>query len=83
MSKITLSHQLAQSQQLLKLQDAIAQNHRNIHAKGLIGSALSYTISAVFEDIERPILLILNDKEEAAYYLNDLEQLRKEVNVLF
>ena len=83
MSKTPLSQHLAQSQQLLKLQDAIVQNHRNIQAKGLIGSSLSYTISTVYEQIERPILLILNDKEEAAYYLNDLEQLRKEVNVLF
>ena len=82
-SKTTLSQQLTQSQQLLKLQNSIAQNHRNIQVKGLIGSSLSYTISSVFEEIERPILLILNDKEEAAYYLNDLEQLRKEVNVLF
>jgi len=83
LSTTTLSQHLAQSQQLLKLQDAIAQNHQNIHAKGLIGSSLSYIISAVYEHIERPILLILNDKEEAAYYLNDLEQLRKEANVLF
>ena len=83
MSKTTLSQHLAQSQQLLKLQNAIAQNHRNIQAKGLIGSAVSYTISAVYENLERPILVVLNDKEEAAYYLNDLEQLRKEVNVLF
>lgn len=83
MSTTTLSQQLAQSQQLLKLQESIAQNHRNIQVKGLIGSSLSYTISGVYEHLERPILVILNDKEEAAYYLNDLEQLRKETNVLF
>ncbi len=33
--------------------------------------------------IEKPLLLILNDKEQAAYYLNDLEQLLGEQNLLF
>ncbi len=33
--------------------------------------------------MELPFLLILNDKEEAAYYLNDLEQLIGEKDVLF
>ena len=83
MSKNTLSNQLAQSPQLRKLQESIAHNHRNIQLKGLTGSALSFTIQQVFGNQEQPILVILNDKEEAAYYLNDLEQLRKEENVLF
>jgi len=82
-SKNTLSNQFAQSLQLKKLRDSITQNHRNIQAKGLTGSALSFTIQQIFGDQEQPILVILNDKEEAAYYLNDLEQLRKEENVLF
>jgi len=33
--------------------------------------------------MEKPFLLILNDKEEAAYYLNDLEQMIGEEDVLF
>ena len=90
MSKTTLlpkrqeiSNHLAQSPALGKLQESIAQNHRNIHAKGLTGSALSFSIQQLFGNQEQPILVVLNDKEEAAYYLNDLEQLRKEENVLF
>ena len=83
MSKNKLSLELAQSPKLRKLQDSIAHNHRNIQLKGLTSSALSFTIQQVFGNQEQPILVILNDKEEAAYYLNDLEQLRKEENVLF
>ena len=83
MSKTTLSQHIAQSSALGKLQESIAQNHRSIQAKGLTGSALSFTIQQLFGNQEQPILVILNDKEEAAYYLNDLEQLRKEENVLF
>jgi len=81
-SIFTFSQHFLQSPQLGKLREAIAQS-QNIQAKGLVGSSLSFTISALFEGQEKPILVILNDKEEAAYYLNDLEQLRKEENVLF
>ncbi|MBE15810.1 MAG: transcription-repair coupling factor [Cytophagaceae bacterium] len=83
MSKTIVSTALAQSLQLQKLGDAIAQSHQHIHARGLIGSALSFAVSDAYAKSDTPILLILNDKEEAAYYLNDLEQLRKEANVLF
>ena len=83
MSKTIVSTALSQSLQLQKLGDAIAQSHQHIHAQGLIGSALSFAVSDAYAKSDTPILLILNDKEEAAYYLNDLEQLRKEANVLF
>jgi transcription-repair coupling factor (superfamily II helicase) len=49
----------------------------------LVGSSLSFVISETFKTSERPYLLVFNDKEEAAYYLNDLEQLLGEKNVLF
>ena len=83
MSKTTLSQHLAQSPALGKLQESIAQSHQNIQTRGLTGSALSFVVSQVFQRQERPVVMVLNDKEEAAYYLNDLEQLRKEENVLF
>jgi len=60
-----------------------SRNAANIQAKGLVGSALSFVISNAFARADAPFLIILNDKEEAAYFLNDLEQLRKEENVLF
>lgn len=66
-----------------KLQEAIANSQKNIHLKGLIGSALSFTVAEVFKHSDRPFLLILNDKEEAAYHLNDLEELLGDTHVLF
>ena len=57
------------------------KNHFQI--SNLVGSSLSFTISETFKKSEKPYLLIFNDKEEAAYYLNDLEQLLGEKNVLF
>ena len=65
----------------------IAENleirEQKIHLKGLIGSSLSFVVKSLFTKSENPYLLILNDKEEAAYYLNDLEQLINDEDVLF
>ncbi|WP_370631317.1 transcription-repair coupling factor [Robertkochia aurantiaca] len=51
--------------------------------KGLAGSSLSMVIANTFEEVEKPFLLLFNDKEEAAYHLNDLEQFLGEDRVLF
>ena len=48
-----------------------------------MGSSLSFVVSETFKSVDAPFLLILNDKEEAAYLLNDLEQLIGENDVLF
>ncbi len=72
--------------QMSDLQNALEQPEElfaKIHAKGLVGSALSFVIANTFKQLDRPFLLIFNDKEEAAYYLNDLEQLIGDKNVLF
>lgn len=96
MTQSTIQQLFAQSPQTRKLQTSIAlpiavgtQNNTNptppirTRLKGLTGSALSFVISDVFKNSELPFLLIFNDKEEAAYYLNDLEQLIGEKDVLF
>ena len=40
-------------------------------------------MQAVFKKTDKPFLIILNEKEEAAYYLNDLEQMIGGNDVLF
>lgn len=50
---------------------------------GLSGSALSFSLAAIFQQTEKPMLLILEDKETAAFYLNDLETLIGEKKVMF
>jgi transcription-repair coupling factor (superfamily II helicase) len=50
---------------------------------GLVGSSISFIIRSLFKKSELPFLLVLNDKEEAAYYLNDLEQMIGDQDVLF
>ncbi|MCC8359728.1 transcription-repair coupling factor [Salinimicrobium sediminilitoris] len=83
MSKSSIAQSFAQSAQQLELGKALALPRNNVQLKGLVGSALSFVIANAFEEAEKPFLLIFNDKEEAAYYLNDLEQLLGDKNVLF
>jgi transcription-repair coupling factor (superfamily II helicase) len=54
-----------------------------MHLSGLIGSAFSFVIRSLFKKSELPFLIVLNNKEEAAYYLNDLEQMIGDQDVLF
>ncbi|MET0946775.1 MAG: transcription-repair coupling factor, partial [Flavobacterium sp.] len=61
----------------------LEKNKVKMHLSVLLGSAVSFIIRAVFKKTELPFLIILDNKEEAAYYLNDLEQMIGEQDVLF
>ncbi len=61
----------------------MASPEKKIILKGLTGSSLSFILADVFRTADAPLLLIFDDKEEAAYYLNDLEQMIGEKDVLF
>ncbi len=54
-----------------------------IQVKGLIGSGAALVASTVMDKKPGVYLYILNDKEEAAYFLNDLENLNKDLKTLF
>ncbi|MBL4662451.1 MAG: transcription-repair coupling factor [Flavobacteriaceae bacterium] len=91
MSK-TLVHSLfEQSSSVRKLGNAISKDqnldrssaHKPIKVAGLVGSSVSLVIAKAFQQAELPFLVILNDKEEAAYHLNDLENLLDGQDVLF
>lgn len=83
MGKSKISNSYARSPLVGKLQSSIADNQGNIVLKGLTGSALSFVIAETFKKADTPFLLIMDDKEEAAYQLNDLELLIGENDVLF
>lgn len=86
MNKNAIVQTFARSPQLRELRETIVSSEEKfpkIHLKGLVGSALSFVIANMFRETGKPMLLIFDDKEEAAYYLNDLEQLLDEKDVLF
>jgi len=82
-SKTRISQTYLQTLQVQNLQNAMSQTGTKTHLKGLVGSSFSFVISTVFKAAEKPFLLVFNDKEEAAHYLNDLEQLCNGKDVLF
>ncbi|HEY0046206.1 MAG TPA: CarD family transcriptional regulator, partial [Flavobacterium sp.] len=68
---------------MLSISQKLDQRESKVLVKGLVGSSLSFVTHALFEKAEAPFMLVLQDKEEAAYYLNDIEQMVGEQDVLF
>ena len=72
--------QIVEDKQFVQL---LSKEKQQIQISNLVGSSLSFIISESFKKADKQFLLIFNDKEEAAYYLNDLEQLLNDKDVLF
>jgi transcription-repair coupling factor (superfamily II helicase) len=71
------------SAKINQIAEILKQSNTKTHLKGLLGSSLSFVTNTLFLKTENPLLFILDDKEQAAYYLNDLEQLINDQDVLF
>lgn len=83
MSKQNIVNQYQKAANVTQLILKLQQEKNHFQISNLVGSSLSFVISETFKKVDKPYLLIFNDKEEAAYYLNDLEQLLGDKNVLF
>ncbi len=83
MSKQNIVTAYEQSNKVKQLVQQLQYEQNHFQISNLVGSSLSFVISSVFKQLEKPFLLIFENKEEAAYYLNDLEQLIGDKNVLF
>ena len=71
------------SPKVQSISNELVQRGNKIQLQGLIGSSISFVIESLFTKADLPFLLIFQDKEEAAYYLNDLENLINKDDVLF
>ncbi|MCO5725101.1 transcription-repair coupling factor [Robiginitalea marina] len=83
MSLENIRQRFIQAPAFRDLQEALARPQCRIRLSGLSGSALSLLVAESFREQQLPFLLVLDDKEEAAYHLNDLEQLLGPQEVLF
>jgi len=83
LSKSVVVGRYDKSTKVSQIAENLQQSENKIHLKGLVGSSLSFVVNSLFHKSELPFLLIFEDKEAAAYYLNDLEQLIGEKDVLF
>ena len=59
------------------IKKVLEKNLVRIQLTGLIGSSFAITASSVVRDSNTPHLFIFRDKEEASYFMNDLESLLK------
>ena len=83
MSKSKLQNTYDNAPKIKQIVDSLQTPKNKLFLQGLIGSSLSFVINSLFGKIQKPFLILFNDKEESAYYLNDLEQLIGEKDVLF
>ena len=74
MSKEIISSRYENSAKTKQILTELQHEKNHFQITNLVGSSLSFVISETFKIAEKPYLLLFNDKEEAAYYLNDLEQ---------
>ena len=83
MSKSVVVGKYDKAAKVSQIAEILQQSENKIHLKGLVGSSLSFVANSLFKKSELPFLMIFEDKEAAAYYLNDLEQLIGDKEVLF
>ena len=83
MSKQEIVNQYQESVKVKQVLKQIQKDKNQIQITNLVGSSMSLVISETFKKDDKSYLLIFNDKEEAAYHLNDLEQLLTQKRVLF
>ncbi|QBZ97235.1 transcription-repair coupling factor [Flavobacterium sangjuense] len=83
MSLTSLYNGYLHSTKVKQITDVLENPLTKIQLKGLLGSSFSFVFQAIFKQSDKPFLLIFNEKEEAAYYLNDLEQMIGANDVLF
>jgi transcription-repair coupling factor (superfamily II helicase) len=74
----------SQSEKVKQIRELLfKQSDVKLHIKGLAGSQLSFIANSIYNASDKPHLFISQDKEEAAYLLNDLENLVGKEHVLF
>jgi transcription-repair coupling factor (superfamily II helicase) len=54
---------------------------QSIQMKGIVGSSKAFISAAIFSDVPGVHVHILADKEQAAYFYNDLEQILKDKDI--
>ena len=65
-------------QQTHKINQFLNENLARIQINRLIGSSFAITASAVVRKSTKPNLFIFRDKEQATYFINDMEGLLKD-----
>lgn len=68
---------------LLELKDYNFKPQKNTSFSGLKGSSIAFIVAEAFKKLQKNSLIVVSDKEKAAYLFNDLQSLLPENQVLF
>jgi len=70
-----LGNSYTESSKNLTISNALNTNRARLSVRGIVGSGLAFIAHGIIKSKENDHLFIFNDKEEAAYFLNDLQKL--------
>lgn len=83
MSKQIIVDLISQTEKTKKIAKLLSNGNSHVQVSNLTGSSLSFKLAEIHNKTDKPLIAILNDKEEAAYFLNDLEQIIGPKQILF
>ncbi len=69
-----LAKNYTESTKTLAISTALKTESARLSVRGIVGSGLAFLAQAIIKESDRDHLFIFNDKEEAAYFLNDLQK---------
>jgi transcription-repair coupling factor (superfamily II helicase) len=71
-SELAISY--SESPKTLAISTALKTESARLSLRGIVGSGLAFLAQAIIKESGRDHLFIFNDKEEAAYFLNDIQK---------
>ena len=74
---------ISNTQNQKALEEQLLQDDACVFLKGSVGSGVSFIIANSFKTVGKTMLYLCEDREKAAYQLNDFERILGEDNVLF
>jgi len=83
MTKDELTALFSKSKPLEEVRLSLKEDAVKIKLRGMAGSAYAFAAAELIKKTDRHHLIVLSDKEEAAYFLSDLELLTGKKKVLF
>ena len=63
--------------------DLVGTEKGRFQVRGMTGSQAAMVLTGLYQNLERPTLIVLNDKEDALYFLNDLQTLMPQKDILY
>lgn len=78
-----IATQYSETPQLRQLKVQLQEDSKDIFLSGLIGSQDAFVAAAIFKQTDFNHLFVLSDKEEAAYFQNNLKNLLGNKDVFF